>query len=94
MATRNTRACDTLRINRFGTPNATKTARPSKKDPAIVVQSDKCKFFSWQDSNLVDMITTKHTDATFMKRTRSKTTDSGWQERNKPKAVEFILYSN
>ena len=44
--------------------------------------------------DLVDMITTIHTDATFMKHARSKTTDSRWQERNKPKAVEFILYSN
>ena len=88
LANQQTGACGTLRKNRSGTPDVIKRAKPKLKDPAVVAKSGKCTFFSWQDRNLVTLISSIHTDGTFMKRTRSKTSPTGWQERVKPKAIE------
>ncbi|XP_072017034.1 piggyBac transposable element-derived protein 4-like [Amphiura filiformis] len=87
LVTRQTDACGTLRRNRTGMPDVIKHANPKKTDPTVVAKSGEDTFFSWQDRNLVTVISTIHTEETFMKRTRCKDSETGWQEREKPKAI-------
>ncbi|XP_072017045.1 LOW QUALITY PROTEIN: piggyBac transposable element-derived protein 4-like [Amphiura filiformis] len=87
LATRQTGACGTLRRNRTGTPDVIKHANPKKTDPTVVAKSGEDTFFSWQDRNLVTVISTIHTEETFVKRTQCTDSETGWQEREEPKAI-------
>ncbi len=85
-----TGACGTLRRNRYGTPDRIKQAKVKKSDPPTMARTGQYDtlFISWMDRNLVNLVTNIHTDAMFNKRTRSKDSETGWQEREKPLAIE------
>ena len=89
LANVNTGACGTLRRNRTGIPDAFKTAKPKKGEPPMTTKSGKCQYISWMDRNLVTLLSTVHTDATFIKRTRSRNAEDGFVEREKPNAIDL-----
>ena len=65
-----------------------KRAKPKLKEPAVLTKSGKCPFISLQDKNLVTLVSTIHTEGTFVKKTCSKIGPTGWQDQVKPKAFE------
>ena len=70
LAQYSTGACGTLRQNRVGVVERIKRAKPIKNDDAVTDYKDECNYFSWMDRNQVNLITTIHTQDTFVKRTR------------------------
>ena len=76
--------------NQYGTADRIKQARVKKLDPSTTARIGQYDtlFISWMDRNLVNLMTNIHTDAMFNKRTRSKDSETGWQEREKPLAIQ------
>ncbi|XP_072021062.1 piggyBac transposable element-derived protein 4-like [Amphiura filiformis] len=89
LADRDTGACGTLRRNRFGTPEVIKRANPRKEDPPVFHRDGKLLFTTWKDRSMVTVVSSVHSDETLEKRTRCRASDTGWQERDKPKMIEM-----
>ena len=86
LAAQSNGACSTLYSYWFETPDIINRARPKKEDPAVFHRDGKLLCTTWMDCIL---ITTVHNETQFVKRTRCRNSEDGWQERNKPKAIEL-----
>ena len=94
LARNETGACGTLRLNKWGIPDAVKQAKPSNGDPPFVEKFGSMLLKCWTDKRQVNMLTSVHNSSTFRKKVRCK---RGQGENpndthrfvDKPKAIEL-----
>ena len=90
LATKNTGACGTLRINRRGTPNIIKAAKMKKGDPPVICRDGRFAFITWQDKKQVTLLTSVHNTQTIQKTVRAKDpANDNCRTIEKPKAIEL-----
>ncbi|KAJ8305677.1 hypothetical protein KUTeg_016222, partial [Tegillarca granosa] len=67
LASKQTGACGTLRVNRTCVPKEIKKAKLKKGDQLVVCRDDKLLYISWNDRRQVNLLTRIHNGSCFTK---------------------------
>ena len=89
LASQQTGACGTLRINRQGVPPLIKATKLKKGQPQVVVRDGLKLYISWFDKKQVNLVTTVHNDQVMEKTVRARGQPEHRRTIQKPCAIQL-----
>lgn len=69
-----------------------KTAKPDKGDPPLTHRDGRKLYITWCDKRVVNLLTTVHSGATYLKRVRSRFNPHHHREVDHPKAIQLYTH--